>query len=88
MIKRKILNDFVQLIVSELFQRTQDYWTKLQRKLKNRRRKKLNDLNRKYVSNPLIASKSDCTKEPHNYNFNVRVDNLSDSSFQCDTVVN
>ena len=60
-IKRKILNDFVQPIVSQLFQRTQYYQTKLQRKLKNRRRKKLNDLKRKYVSDPLIASKSDCT---------------------------
>ena len=87
-IKRKILHDFVQPIVSKLFQRTYDYQTKLQRKLKNRRRKKLNDLKRKYVTNPLIASKSDCTKEPHNYNFSVRVDNLSDSSFQCDTLVN
>ena len=49
----------------------------------------MNDLKRKYISNPsLIASKSDCTKEPHNYNFNVRVYNLSDSSFQCDTVLN
>ena len=61
---------------------------KLHRKLKNRRRKKLNDLKQKDVSNPLIASKSYCRKEPHNYNFNVRVDNHSDSSFQCDTVVN
>ena len=75
-------------MVSQLFQRTQDYQTKLQRKLKNRRRKKLNDLKRKDVSNPLIVSKPDCTKEPLNYNFNVRVDNLSDNSFQCDTVVN
>ena len=48
----------------------------------------MNDLKRKDVSNPLIAGKSDSTKEPNNYNFNVRVDNLSDSSFQCDTVVN
>ena len=88
MIKRKILNDFLQPIVSQLFQWTQDYQTKLQRKLKNRRRKKLNDLKRKYVSNPLIASKCDRTKEPNNYNFNVRVDNLSDNSFQYDTVVN
>ena len=30
-IKRKILNDFVQPIVSQLFQRTQDYQTKLQK---------------------------------------------------------
>ena len=60
---------------------------KLQRKLKDRRRKKLNDLERKNVSNPLISSKSDCTKEPQNYNFNVRVNNLLDSSFQCDTFV-
>ena len=87
MIKHKILNDFVEPIVSQLFQRTQEYQTKLQRKLKNRRRKKLNDLKQKDVSNPLITSKSDCTKEPQNYNFNVRVDNLLDSSFQCDTFV-
>ena len=87
MIKRKILNDFVEPIVSQLFQRTQEYQKKLQRKLKKRRRKKLKDLKRKDASNPLITSKSDCTKEPQNYNFNLRVDNLLDSSFQCDTFV-
>ena len=86
-IKRKILNDFVEPIVSQLFQRTQEYQTKLQRKLKNGKRKKLNDLKRKDVSNLLITGKSDCTKEPQNYNFNVRVYNLLDSSFQCDTFV-
>ena len=86
-IKRKILNDFVEPIVSQLFQRTQEHQTKLQIKLKNGRRKKLNDLKRKDVSNPLITGKSDCTKEPQNYNFNVKVGNLLDSSFQCDTFV-
>ena len=47
----------------------------------------MSDLKRKDVSNPLITSKSDCTEEPQNYNFNIREDNLLDSSFQCDTFV-
>ena len=86
-IKRKIVSDFVEPIVSQLFQRTQEYQTKLQRNLKNRRRKKLNDLKWKDVSNPLITSKSDCTKELQNYNFNVKVDNFLDSCFQGHTFV-
>ena len=47
----------------------------------------MNDLKWKDAFNPLITSKTDCTKEPQNYNFNVSVDKFLDSSFLCDTFV-